>query len=134
MIELHNLSMSYSLEQTQLNVLDGLNLSVANGETVAIVGPSGSGKTTLLKILFRWETVDRGQVLVHGFNVSKLQEDKLYQVRRKIGVVFQDYKLLPRKTVFENVAFAQEIIGSPIVPVPASKERRERVRLAVGCV
>ena len=109
MIQLYNVTKSYG---GKTPALDEVSLTINKGEFVYLTGPSGAGKTTLLKILFRWETVDRGQVLVHGFNVSKLQEDKLYQVRRKIGVVFQDYKLLPRKTVFENVAFAQEIIGS----------------------
>ena len=109
MIQLYNVTKSYG---GKTPALDEVSLTINKGEFVYLTGPSGAGKTTLLKIIFRWETVDRGQVLVHGFNVSKLQEDKLYQVRRKIGVVFQDYKLLPRKTVFENVAFAQEIIGS----------------------
>ena len=109
MIQLYNVTKSYG---GKTPALDEVSLTINKGEFVYLTGPSGAGKTTLLKIIFRWETVDRGQVLVHGFNVSKLQEDKLYQVRRKIGVVFQDYKLLPRKTVFENVAFAQEIIRS----------------------
>ncbi|HIN88071.1 MAG TPA: ATP-binding cassette domain-containing protein, partial [Nitrospinaceae bacterium] len=75
-------------------------------------GQSGAGKTTLFKVLFGWEKFDRGQILVGGINVSKLNEKNLYLLRRKIGIVFQDYKLLARKTVFENVAFAQQIIGA----------------------
>ena len=81
------------------------------GVLVFVTGPCCAGKTTLLKILFRRETFDHGQVLVHGINVGKLKANNLYTLRRKIGVVFQDYKLLSRKTVFDNVAFAQEILG-----------------------
>ena len=75
-----------------------------------MTGPSGAGKTTLLKILYRWGPVDRGQVLVSGMNIFKLGEENLHLLRRKIGVVYQDYKLLPYKNVFENVAFAQEVV------------------------
>ena len=83
-----------------------------DGEFVFLTGQSGAGKTTLFKILFGWENIDRGQVLVAGINVGKLLDKNIYLLRRKIGVVFQDYKLLREKTVFENVAFARQIIGS----------------------
>jgi len=108
MIQLFNVFKSYGGSSP---ALDGVSLTIHKGDFVYLTGPSGAGKTTLLKILFRRERIDRGQVLVHGFNVGKLGHARLYQLRRKIGVVFQDYKLLPKKTVFENVAFAQEVIG-----------------------
>jgi len=108
MIQLFNVSKFYGRASP---ALDGVSLTIHKGDFIYLTGPSGAGKTTLLKILFRRERIDRGQVLVHGFNVGKLSESRLYQLRRKIGVVFQDYKLLPNKTAFQNVAFAQEVIG-----------------------
>ncbi len=92
-------------------VLDNVSMEIAKGEFVFLTGPSGAGKTTVLKILFGWERFDKGQVVVHGINVGKLTNRNIYTLRRSMGVVFQDYKLLPNKTVFENVSFAQEVIG-----------------------
>jgi len=92
-------------------VLDNISLEIPKGEFVFLTGPSGAGKTTILKILFGWESFEKGQVLVQGINVGKLTHRNVYTLRRSMGVVFQDYKLLPNKTVFENVSFAQEVIG-----------------------
>jgi cell division transport system ATP-binding protein len=92
-------------------VLDNISLEIPKGEFVFLTGPSGAGKTTILKILFGWESFEKGQVLVEGINVGKLTHRNVYTLRRSMGVVFQDYKLLPNKTVFENVSFAQEVIG-----------------------
>ena len=92
-------------------VLDNISLEIAKGEFVFLTGPSGAGKTTILKILFGWESFEKGQVLVQGINVGKLTHRNVYTLRRSMGFVFQDYKLLPNKTVFENVSFAQEVIG-----------------------
>ena len=92
-------------------VLDNVSMDISKGEFVFLTGPSGAGKTTVLKILFGWERFDKGQVLVRGMNVGKLTNRNIYALRRSMGVVFQDYKLLPNKTVFENVSFAQEVIG-----------------------
>jgi cell division transport system ATP-binding protein len=92
-------------------VLDNISLEIPTGEFVFLTGPSGAGKTTILKILFGWESFEKGQVLVQGINVGKLTHRNVYSLRRSMGVVFQDYKLLPNKTVFENVSFAQEVIG-----------------------
>ena len=92
-------------------VLDDVSMEIAKGEFVFLTGPSGAGKTTILKILFGWEHFEKGQVLVQGINVGKLTYRNIYTLRRSMGVVFQDYKLLPNKTVFENVSFAQEVIG-----------------------
>ena len=109
MIQVFNLYKSYGSVSPALS---DISFHIQDGEFVFLTGQSGAGKTTLFKILFGWEKIDRGQVLVGGINVGKLNEKNLYTLRRKIGVVFQDYKLLLGKTVFENVAFAQEIIGS----------------------
>ena len=109
MIQVFNLYKSYGSISPALS---DISFNVQDGEFVFLTGQSGAGKTTLFKILFGWEKIDRGQVLVGGINVGKLNEKNLYTLRRKIGIVFQDYKLLLGKTVFENVAFAQEIIGS----------------------
>jgi len=92
-------------------VLDDISMEIGKGEFVFLTGPSGAGKTTILKILFGWEPFEKGQVLVQGINVGKLNHGNFHTLRRSIGVVFQDYKLLPNKTVFENVSFAQEVIG-----------------------
>ena len=109
MIQLFNVYKSYGGGQP---VLVDISLVIRRGAFVFITGPSGAGKSTLLKILFRWEGFDRGQVLVHGMNLARIPGHKLYLLRRKIGVVFQDYKLLPNKTIFENVAFALEVVGA----------------------
>jgi len=92
-------------------VLDSFSMEINKGEFVFLTGSSGAGKTTILKILFGQERFEKGQVLVHGINIGNLTHKNLYTLRRFMGVVFQDYKLLPNKTVFENVAFAQEVIG-----------------------
>ena len=92
-------------------VLDSFSMDITKGEFVFLTGSSGAGKTTILKILFGQESFEKGQVLVHGINVGNLTHKNIYTLRRFMGVVFQDYKLLPNKTVFENVAFAQEVIG-----------------------
>jgi len=82
-----------------------LNLEVQRGDFLFITGPSGSGKSTLLKLLYGEEVATEGSVLVDGFDVSGLRGDRLSELRRRIGIVFQDYKLIPRRTVAENVAF-----------------------------
>ncbi|MFM7449357.1 MAG: cell division ATP-binding protein FtsE [Leptolyngbyaceae cyanobacterium] len=85
--------------------LNNVNLAIPRGHFLFITGPSGSGKSTLLKLLYGAETVTDGRVIVDGMNLSELKGDRLSQLRRRIGVVFQDYKLIPRRTVEENVAF-----------------------------
>ena len=87
------------------------NLSIQKGEFVFVIGASGSGKSTLIKMLYREEKPDKGNIFIGGINVAKLRNRKVYILRRKLGVVFQDFKLLPKLTVYENVAFAMEVFG-----------------------
>ncbi|MCA9347698.1 cell division ATP-binding protein FtsE [Candidatus Saccharibacteria bacterium] len=91
--------------------LQNISLHVEPKEFVIIVGPSGAGKSTLLKLLTREEKPDSGKIIVGGIDYESLRDKEVPLLRRKIGVVFQDFKLLPNKTVFENVAFALEIVG-----------------------
>ncbi len=93
------------------SVLDRINLHVEPKEFVIVVGQSGAGKTTLLRLLTREEKPTSGKIIVGGIDYDKLDEKDIPTLRRKIGVVFQDFKLLPNRTVFENVAFALEIVG-----------------------
>lgn len=88
-----------------------INLNISKGEFVFIIGLSGSGKSSLIKLLYRQEKPTRGEVIVGGINVGKLRNGKVYKLRRKLGIVFQDYKLIPTMTVYENVAFALKIYG-----------------------
>lgn len=88
-----------------------LNLAIEKGSFVFVIGGSGSGKSTFIKMLYREEKPTRGQVIVGGLDVAKLKNKKVYKLRRKLGIVFQDYRLLPKQTVYENVAFALECLG-----------------------
>ena len=87
------------------------NLSIQKGEFVFVIGASGSGKSTLIKMLYREERPVKGSIFIGGIDVARLKDRKVYILRRKLGVVFQDFKLLPKLTVFENVAFAMEVFG-----------------------
>lgn len=110
MIRLENVTKSY---QNDVVALRDCSFDVPKGEFVFLVGPSGSGKSTLLRLLNRQERPERGAVWVAGRNIVDLPSGRVPQLRRNIGNIFQDYKLLLNKTVFENVAFAQEVIGKP---------------------
>jgi cell division transport system ATP-binding protein len=104
-----------------VKALDNVNLHIRKGEFLFLVGPSGAGKSTLTKLIFREELPTRGQVLFNGRNVARLRSREIPYLRRKIGMVFQDFRLLPQKTVFENVAFALEVTGA------SSREIKRRV-------
>jgi len=108
LIELRNVYKRYS---NGVPALNDVSLSISKGEFVFVIGASGSGKSTLIKLLYRQEKPTSGELYVGGINVAKLRNGKVYKLRRKLGVVFQDYKLLPKKTVYENVAFALEVYG-----------------------
>lgn len=93
--------------------VQSLNLHIRPGEFVSIVGQSGTGKTTLVKLLIADERPTRGQINIGGWDISRIRSREVPHLRRQMGVVFQDFKLLPQKTVFENVAFALEVCGEP---------------------
>ena len=95
-----------------VTALYDINLKVRKGEFVFVIGGSGSGKSTLIKMLYREEKPTRGEVFVGGINVIKLRNGRVYKLRRRLGIVFQDYRLLPKLNVYENVAFAMEAIGA----------------------
>jgi cell division transport system ATP-binding protein len=97
----------------QRPALDDVSLEIEKGEFIFLVGPSGSGKSTFLRLVLREERPTKGQVWVLGKELNRLSNWKIPAMRRQIGTVFQDFRLLPNKTVFENVAFALEVIGKP---------------------
>ena len=99
--------------KTGVTAIYDFDLKVKKGDFVFVIGQSGSGKSTLIKLLYREENPTNGSINIGGIEVAKLRNRKVYKLRRKLGIVFQDYKLLPRLTVYENVAFALEILGLP---------------------
>jgi cell division transport system ATP-binding protein len=115
-IQLFHVTRRYSLGAPALS---DVSLRIEKAEFVFLTGPSGAGKTTLLRLLFRDEVPTSGQVLVGSENLATIPAARIPYLRRQIGVVFQDFKLLPRKTVFENVAYATRVIG-----LPAREQRR----------
>jgi cell division transport system ATP-binding protein len=111
MIRFDNVSKLYTSERRP--ALQEVNVEIDRGEFVFLVGPSGSGKTTFLRLCLKEDTATSGTVWVAGKNVGKLSSRKVPKLRRQIGTVFQDFRLLPNKTVAQNVAFALEVIGKP---------------------
>ena len=110
MIRLENVTKTYG---TEIPAVRDASFEIAKGDFVFMVGPSGSGKSTLLRLMNRQEQPERGAVWVAGKNINEMADSKVPYLRRNIGNIFQDYKLLLNKTVFENVAFALEVIGRP---------------------
>jgi len=115
-IETHHLSKLYS---RGLYALQDLSLTVEKGEFVFLTGPSGAGKSTLLRLLLVQERPSEGEIRVNGHDLTKLSRSDIQEYRRGVGFIFQDFKLIPSRTVFENVAFVLEVLG-----VPASQQRR----------
>jgi len=113
LIEVVGLSKQYG----DITALDNVNLKIDRGEFVFLVGPSGAGKSTLIKLLVCEERPTSGKILVADRNITKLSPSELPFYRRKVGVVFQDFKLLPQKTVWENVAFALEVCDATQVEI-----------------
>ena len=110
MIRLENVTKTY---KDTVVALEDISLEVSKGEFVFVVGPSGSGKSTLIRLLLKEEEPTNGRIYVAGKDIGRLTAWKVPYLRRNIGTVFQDFKLLPDKTVFDNVAFALEVIGKP---------------------
>ena len=117
MIRFYHVYQSY---QKDVFALSDISFTINPGEFIFLTGPSGAGKTTLLKLIIREEIPKKGQILVHGQNVSSIPVSKIPRLRRSIGVVFQDFKLIRNKTVFENVTFVLKTLGIDL------KERRRR--------
>ncbi len=109
-IKLENIKKTY---QENVDALDDISLTINKGEFVFIVGPSGSGKSTLIKLILKQIDATSGKLIVNGKNVSSLKRRQVSKYRRDIGVVFQNFKLLKDRSVFENVALAQRVIGIP---------------------
>lgn len=125
MLSLKNVSKQY---KNGVNALHNINLDIESGEFVYIIGPTGSGKSTMIRLLDAEEIPSKGEVRVSDFNVGKLRHSKVPKYRRNIGVVYQDFKLLEKKTVFENVAFALEVVNAPKAKI------RKRVREVLNLV
>jgi cell division transport system ATP-binding protein len=115
-IETHHLSKVYS---RGLYALRDLNLTVNKSEFVFLTGPSGAGKSTFLRLLLMQERPTEGEIFVNGFNLATLRRREIQECRRGIGFIFQDFKLIPNRTVLENISFVPEVIG-----VPAAQQRR----------
>jgi cell division transport system ATP-binding protein len=118
----------YKQYDRESSALADVTFTVDDGEFCFLTGPSGAGKTTLLKLVFREELPSQGQILVGGRNVTSIADRHIHELRRSIGVVFQDFKLLKRKTVLENVAFVLRMLGVP------AREQKRRAFLALKAV
>ena len=118
MIEFKNVSKLY---KDGTRALSNVDFKIEDGEFVFVVGASGAGKSTLIRLLMHEETVTGGQIFVDGEDISKIKNGRIPYLRRKLGVVYQDFRLLPNKNVYDNVAFAMRVIGAP------AKDVRRRV-------
>jgi cell division transport system ATP-binding protein len=116
MIRFENVTKTY---QDDVVGVKDVNVHIAPGEFVSIVGQSGSGKTTFAKLIIAELAPTKGRVIIGGWDITHIKHNEIPTLRRQIGVVFQDFKLLPRKTLFENVAFALEVSGTPTAKIKA---------------
>ena len=121
MIEFKDVSMRYNTKRGKKRAINGVSFTINDGEFVFITGESGAGKTTITRLMIREEVANSGEITINGFNLLKMKKKEVPFLRRSMGIVFQDYKLIPTLTVFENVAFAMRVIGAPI------KQIRNRV-------
>lgn len=110
MIKFENVSKSYA---NKVKILRDINLHIKVGEFVSVVGQSGAGKTTLVKILTGEEKIDEGKIIIGDWDITRIRRNEVPYLRRQIGVIFQDFKLLPKKTLKENISFALEVCGAP---------------------
>ncbi len=124
-IQLTNVSKTYP---NGVRALIDASLRINKGEFVFLVGASGAGKSTIIKLLFREERASRGQVMINGKNLNRLREGRVPYLRRNTGIIFQDFKLLPTKSVHDNVAFALQVVGT------SSREIREKVPAVLSLV
>ncbi|EOC99549.1 cell division ATP-binding protein FtsE [Caldisalinibacter kiritimatiensis] len=125
MIELMNVTKEYN---NGVKALNNISINIDKGEFVFLVGPSGAGKSTFIKLLLKEVEPSSGRIILNGQDITKVKSRMIPHIRRSIGVVFQDFRLLPNKTVYENVAFAMEIIGAPY------KNIRRQVPMALSMV
>ena len=114
MIEFKDVSMRYNTKRGKKRAINGVSFTINDGEFVFITGESGAGKTTITRLMIREEVANSGEITINGFNLLKMKNKEVPFLRRSMGIVFQDYKLIPTLTVFENVAFAMRVIGAPI--------------------
>lgn len=119
MVQMNDVKMVY--ENTDAVALDGIDFTINEGEFVFLVGPSGSGKTTIIKLITGELAATSGEISVNGFDLSSIKRRKLPKLRRTLGVIFQDFRLIDKMTVYENVAFAMRIVGA------TNKEIKKRV-------
>ena len=110
MVQMNNVTMVY--DNSDVAALDNFSLTINEGEFAFLVGPSGSGKTTIIKLLTGEIMASEGEVIVNGFNMNKLKRRKMPQMRRTLGVIFQDFRLIDKMTVYDNVAFAMRVVGA----------------------
>jgi len=125
LIRFVNVSKEY---KNGVKALSNINLSIDKGEFVFIVGPSGAGKSTLIKLILKEENPTDGRIYLNNKDITYVKNRRIPFIRRSVGVVFQDFRLLPNKTVYENVAFAMEIVGAP------PKEIRRNVPMVLSMV
>lgn len=113
LIDIENVSMTYRTKGRTIAALAGVTLRIDRGEFLSLVGPSGAGKSTLIRLLIAEERPTSGKIVIAGRDLRQLRPRDLPYYRRKVGVVFQDFKLLPQQTVWENIAFALEVCDTP---------------------
>ena len=119
MVQMNDVRMVYG--NTEAEALSGVSFTINEGEFVFLVGPSGSGKTTIIKLITGELSPTSGQITVNGFDMQGIKRRKLPKLRRTLGVIFQDFRLIDKMTVYENVAFAMRVVGA------SNKEIRRRV-------
>ena len=125
MIEFRNVTKEYSPE---VKALDNVNIKIPEGEFVFVVGPSGSGKSTFLKLLTKEEEITSGDILINNESLKKMKRRKIPYLRRTMGIVFQDFRVIEKMTVFDNVAFAMHVVGAK------SRDIRKRVPYVLNLV
>ncbi|MGI5935800.1 MAG: cell division ATP-binding protein FtsE [Oscillospiraceae bacterium] len=126
MVQMKGVTMVYESSGTE--ALKDVDLCIDEGEFVFLVGPSGSGKTTIIKLITGEISAVKGEIIVNGFDLRRIRRSKLPKLRRTLGVIFQDFRLIEKKTVYENVAFAMRVVGA------SNREIRERVSYVLELV